>query len=146
MSTLSVGPVVPPAAYDLLAQARFTLRAAAAATDPGRRYATAHLAALRAAAAVLAVRARPSGRRRGVWTLLATTAPELAEWAAFFAAGAAKRAAVDTGVPGAVTTREADDLVREAETFLGVATAALDRPVPLAPSAYPSLDGTAGRP
>jgi hypothetical protein len=55
--------------------------------------------------------------------LLASVAPELAEWAAFFAAGARKRAAAEAGRPSAVTPREADDLVRDAEAFLaGVET------------------------
>jgi hypothetical protein len=87
----------------------------------GRRYAGAHLAALRAASAVLAARARPGpGRSRpaSVWSLLATVAPELGEWAGFFAAGAAKRAAAAAGVAHAVTVREADDLLRDAEQFL----------------------------
>jgi hypothetical protein len=52
--------------------------------------------------------------------LLAEVAPELAEWAAFFAAGAAKRAAAEAGSRRAVTEREADDLVRDADRFLGL--------------------------
>ena len=113
----------------LLALARRGLVEAAGTERPGERYATAHLAALRAAAAVLACRARPadgssSGGRRSrptsAWVLLATVAPELAEWAAFFAAGARKRAAAEAGLPSAVTPREADDLVRDTETFLAV--------------------------
>ena len=47
-------------------------------------------------------------------------APELDEWARFFAAGAAKRAAAEAGSTRAVTDREADDLVRDADRFLGV--------------------------
>ena len=58
--------------------------------------------------------------------LLADVAPELGEWAAFFAAGARKRAAAEAGLPSAATEREADDLVREAETFLGVVEATLE--------------------
>ena len=90
-------------------------------SDPGVRYATAHLAALRAAAAVLACRARPAKRRRLVsaWELLKGVSPELGEWADFFAAGAGKRAAVEAGLPAA-SAREADDLVRDAQTFLGL--------------------------
>jgi hypothetical protein len=38
----------------------------------------------------------------------------------FFAIGAAKRAAAEACIPHTVTTREADDLVREAERFVGV--------------------------
>ncbi len=117
----------PPAARELLAGAARELLAAGApdtVDDPEARYARAHLAALRAAAAVLAARARPRGRRSGgvrsAWVLLAEVAPELGEWAAFFAAGAGKRAAAEAGLRGVVSEREADDLVREAESFLAV--------------------------
>ena len=44
----------------------------------------------------------------------------MAEWASFFAAGAAKRAAAEAGSTRAVSEREADDLVREADQFLRV--------------------------
>ena len=54
------------------------------------------------------------------WVLLAEVAPELGEWAGFFAAGAGKRAAAEAGLRGAVSDREADDLIREAGTFLAV--------------------------
>ena len=47
-------------------------------------------------------------------------APELRDWAAFFAAGAAKRAAAEAGIPRVVTAREADDLMRSAEQFIAV--------------------------
>lgn len=113
----------------LLALSRRGLVEATTAATPGERYAAAHLAALRAAAAVLACRARPASGRRGrptsAWVLLADVAPELGEWAAFFAAGARKRAAAEAGLPSAVTAREADDLVREAEAFLGVVESSL---------------------
>ena len=109
----------------LLGSARHGVAEAALTTAPAERYATAHLAALRAAAAVLAARARPvpttrRGRPLSAWLLLATVAPELAEWAQFFAAGAAKRAAAEAGKPSAVSAREADDLLRDVETFLAV--------------------------
>jgi hypothetical protein len=52
--------------------------------------------------------------------LLTEIAPEFSEWAAFFAAGAAKRAAAESGSRRAVTEREADDLVRDADRFLGL--------------------------
>lgn len=116
-------------ADSLLALARRGLVEAASSPLPTERYAAAHLAALRAAAAVLACRARPvasgarrsrSGRPTSAWVLLADVAPELAEWAGFFAAGAHKRAAAEAGLRSAVTAREADDLVRDAQTFLAV--------------------------
>ena len=100
-----------------------------AAPDVPTRYACAHVAALRAAAALLAARARPAPARRrrqkNAWVLLAEVAPELAEWATFFAAGAAKRAAAEAGSTRAVTEREADDLVRDADRFLAVVEQAL---------------------
>jgi hypothetical protein len=52
--------------------------------------------------------------------LLSTVAPELGEWAAYFAAGADKRAAALAGMRSAVTAREADDLLRDATTFLAL--------------------------
>ncbi len=109
---------------ELLTMARRGLVEAAQTPSDGLRYATAHLAALRAATAVLAARARPEPRRRNrltsVWALLVPVAPELGEWAAFFAAGASKRAAAEAGIPRTVTAREADDLVRASEQFVEV--------------------------
>jgi SAV_6107-like HEPN len=107
----------------LLAQARASLVEARAAAQPGERYAAAHLAALRCAAAVVALRARPdTGRRRptNAWVLLTGVAPEFTDWATYFAAGAARRAAVEAGAVRAVTARDADDLLRAAEEFAGL--------------------------
>lgn len=109
----------------LLGLAHRGLTDAARTTAPGERYALAHLAALRAAAAVLACRTRPitparRSRPRPVWALLADVAPELREWAEFFAAGAAKRAAAEAGLAGVVSPREADDLLRDAQSFVAV--------------------------
>ncbi|OAA28671.1 hypothetical protein UG55_1005186 [Frankia sp. EI5c] len=116
---------------ELLASARRGLAEAAFASRSGERYALAHLAALRAAAAVLAARAQPRpghrGRPASAWQLLAVVAPELQEWAAFFAAGAGRRAAAEAGL-AVVTSRDADDLVRQAELFLGIVEAALGVP------------------
>ena len=53
-----------------------------------------------------------------MWNLLAVNVPEMAEWAAYFAAGAGKRAAAEAGLGGAVMPREADDLVRDAHEFI----------------------------
>jgi hypothetical protein len=119
MTIAQISPPVPYQARDLLGSAAHGLLEAHASHDPGRRYAAAHLAALRAAAAVLAARAHPvrRGRIRSVWVLLPRVAPAMQEWAAFFSAGATKRAAADAGLP-VVTQREADDLVRDAEVFL----------------------------
>ena len=116
---------LPATTHSYLARAAESLSEAVAATEVTTRYACAHVAALRAAAALLAARARPATppRRRpqkNAWVLLAEIAPELAEWAAFFSAGAGKRAAAEAGSSRAVTEREADDLVRDADRFLAV--------------------------
>lgn len=121
---------------DLLEQARDGLAQAAVAPTAAERFAAAHLAALRAGAAVLAARASRTGsggrgRGRGprnVWSLLADVAPELSEWSAFFAAGARKRAAAEAGLPRAVTAREADDLLRDAGAFIGLVSEMLRLP------------------
>lgn len=111
---------IPDAAVELLAAAHRSLDEATSASGPCERYAAAHLGALRAAAALLAARGRPSGRRqrvRSVWSILPDVAPEFTEWCAFFAAGARKRAIAEAGV-SCVSQREADDLVRDVEAFL----------------------------
>ena len=123
MTVSPVSPAAAGAASRELSRARAALAEAVETSDHLIRYSSAHVAALRVAAAVLAVRARPvrSGTRRRVqrnaWVLLAEVAPEFGEWATFFAAGAAQRAAAEAGLERAVTTREADDLVRAVETF-----------------------------
>ena len=123
-------PRVAPSIMTLLESARHGLAAASAEPSPAARYVAAHLAALRAAAAVVSARTAPGGgpRRRGprsVWELLPRVAPALGEWAAFFAAGAAKRAAAEAGLPRAVSAREADDLLRDSEIFVGLVEEAL---------------------
>ncbi|MFE2872534.1 MULTISPECIES: SAV_6107 family HEPN domain-containing protein [unclassified Embleya] len=136
----------PRGALDLLTQARRGLTEAAVDRDAAERYATAHLAALRVAAAVLAARAQAdderAGRRRraprSAWELLPKVAPELTEWAAFFAAGARKRAAAEAGLPGAVTGREADDLIRDVETFFRLVVRLLA--LPPIPAPPPPID------
>jgi hypothetical protein len=131
---MTVSPVSPAAAGSAsreLSRARAALAEAREADDHLIRYSSAHVAALRVAAAVLAVRARPvrSGPRRRIqrnaWVLLAEVAPEFGEWATFFAAGATQRAAAEAGLERAVSTREADDLVRAVETFYDLVESSL---------------------
>ncbi|MER8182581.1 SAV_6107 family HEPN domain-containing protein [Kitasatospora sp. NPDC094015] len=134
----------PPAALDLLKHAHGTLEQARALQDPLERYATAHLAALRTTAAVLAVHGRPERhpRRRqairSAWELLPEVAPELAEWAVYFAAGARRRAAAEAGITGAASARDADDLIRNTALYLrivqrllGLSPAPPAQPLPL---------------
>lgn len=115
-------------ALGLLTQARSVLAQAAHTAEPGERFRLAQLSALRTAAAVSAQRSTASRSRRrlmSVWVLLERVAPEYAEWAAFFAAGAPIRAAVEAGAVSAVSPRSADDQVRAAGEFLEIAEAAL---------------------
>jgi HEPN superfamily protein len=115
-------PPVGSSAHEHLQLARHDLAEAMTTTVPAERYAAAHRGALHTTAAVLAVRTRPaaSTRPRSAWALLPQVAPELSEWAAFFAAGAGKRAAAEAGLTRAVSAREADDLLRETQTFLAL--------------------------
>ena len=147
------GPhMLPATAHSYLERSATSLRDAITARDVPTRYACAHVAALCAAAALLAARARPAPRARrpkNAWVLLAEVAPELAEWAAFFSAGAAKRAAAESGSRRAVTEREADDLVRDADRFLAVVEESLGmtRHVPLHPELpAPAVEPATGIP
>jgi SAV_6107-like HEPN len=125
-----IRPPVSPAARMLLDRSSAGLLQACAARSAGERYVAAHLSALRAAAAVLAVRGRPTSRGgpQSVWEVLPRVAPELEEWAAFFSATASRRAAVDAGRGDVIRPRDADDLLRDAETFHHVVETALGLP------------------
>jgi hypothetical protein len=123
---------VPASALRLLMAARRALAEAEQTTEVGERYASAHLAALRAAAAILAADARPEperplrrGRPTSVWTLLERVAPELRDWALYFASGADRRIAAQAGMRGAVTARQADDLTRDSGLFLDLVVSRL---------------------
>lgn len=114
------------AAAELLADAGRGLGRAMRASDLGERYAAAHLAALRGAAAVVASRARPGkGRAGNVWDLLDRVAPEFGEWTAFFRAGVPKRQLAEAGIIRTIGQRETDDLIRQTAQFLELAEAAI---------------------
>ncbi|MFH9250526.1 SAV_6107 family HEPN domain-containing protein [Streptomyces lydicus] len=133
----------PPAALDLLAKAQHGLAEARTLETPNEQFATAHLAALRTAAAVLAVRGRPETtvrrrqRIRSAWEVLPEVAPELAEWSALFEAGAPRRAKAEAGIAGAASRRDADDLLRDAAMFLRL----VERMLLLQPSLPPQRAG-----
>ncbi|ARH90804.1 MULTISPECIES: SAV_6107 family HEPN domain-containing protein [Streptomyces] len=133
----------PPAALDLLAKAQHGLEEARTLDTPNEQFATAHLAALRTAAAVLAVRGRPETtvrrrqRIRSAWEVLPEVAPELAEWSALFEAGAPRRAKAEAGIAGAASRRDADDLLRDAAMFLRL----VERMLLLQPSLPPQRAG-----
>jgi hypothetical protein len=115
---------LPAATHSYLERSAESLREAITCSDVPQRYALAHVAALRATAALLAARAQPlpvaRRRQKNAWVLLTEVAPEFREWAAFFSSGAQKRSAAEAGSRRAVTEREADDLVRDADLYLGL--------------------------
>jgi len=108
----------------LLNQAHLTWAEAVLETSPPERYRGAHVAALRGAAALLAMRARPSAADRhrptSAWVLLDRLAPELRDWSTYFADSARRRAAIESGSITAVSSRDADDLLRAAGEFIAV--------------------------
>ena len=96
----------------------------------GGRYVAAHLAALRAAAAIVAARPEPgTGRRRkGPSERLGTPAAGGARAGRMGGVlrGRGRQAGGGRGrAAAAVSGREADDLLRDAETFLSLAEEAL---------------------
>jgi hypothetical protein len=132
-------PPISVTVIDLLDRARTTLESACRTGDASERYRDAHLGALRAAAALVAARTVPTprARPRSVWQVLPGVAPELGEWATFFAACSAHRSVVDRG--GHISARESDDLLRQAEMFLEIVQDLLGVPltVPLPQSTTP---------
>lgn len=122
------------AACDCLDRARSALDHAVAQTEVNGRFVYAHMAALRVAAAVLAVRARPRVARapRSAWAVLTAVAPELGEWADYFAATASRRPVAAASASPVVTSREADDLVRAVGQFAQVAERRLGLSPPVA--------------
>lgn len=129
------------AALDLLAAAGESLATAHMARTVVGRSAGTKLAVLRAAAAVLTVRGRPDlepsghgagGTTRGpvdVWRLLPRVAPELTEWADFFATVLPEGGArPGVGAAGPMSVREVDDLLRQGEDFVRIAAGTLGLP------------------
>lgn len=144
---------LPAATHSYLERSAESLREAITCSDVPQRYALAHVAALRATAALLAARAQPMPvqrrRQKNAWVLLTEVAPEFTEWATFFAAGASKRAAAEAGSRRAVTEREADDLLRDATRFLRLVETSLGLtptvPMPTLLAASTALAPASGR-
>ncbi|MER7014340.1 SAV_6107 family HEPN domain-containing protein [Saccharopolyspora sp. NPDC000359] len=112
----------PAGSLSLLLNARTCLHEAEQAERPAERYVSAHVAALRAATAVVVARSwrrDEKGRPASVWTLLTGAAPELREWAAYFAARSDRRAAAEAGVP-TITWLDADGLLARSREFLDI--------------------------
>lgn len=131
------------AAVELLHAAGESLTAAHLADNVRARAAATRLAVLRAATAVLAVRpaADPVPRRTlDVWSALPRVAPELTEWAQFFAA-----VLPEEGERGWwPSVREADDLLRQGEEFATVVAGQLGLPPVPVTGALTSLGPASG--
>ncbi len=138
----------PGAGLELLDRATASLLAACHAQTTTDRYVHAYLGALRAGAALLVARrtrraglGRHPGEGAGagsggpgdgrvvqVWESLRAAAPEFGEWADYLEQVGLRRAEIEAGA-APPSTREADDLLRGAETFLGLIRAALGLPM-----------------
>lgn len=120
-------------AAELLRRADAELVAGRLSSEAWELFTHAHLAALRAGAAVVAARtavpgrpARP-GRKalRTVWELLDTVAPELGAWSAYFADAAPLRSAVDAGRFEELSAGRAEQALFWAEDFVDAARSAV---------------------
>ena len=129
-------PVLHPerldAALDLLTAAGESLSGAHMARSVAARSAGTRVAVLRAAAAVLTVRDLAGPRGHGpvdVWRLLPRVAPELTEWADFFATVLPEGgASPGHGAAGPMSVREVDDLLRQGEDFVRIVAGLLGLP------------------
>lgn len=94
---------------------------------PADRYVAAHRDAAQVALRVISsARRRPRGRH-DVWDLLALVAPELGEWAAFFAYLSPRVEVAAAGEHAIISQREADDLGRDLERFSSDAARSIRR-------------------
>ncbi|NCT92073.1 colicin transporter [Cellulomonas sp. APG4] len=139
MRPLQGAAPLPPQVDELLARSDAELVASQLAQLPGDRYVHAHLAALRAGAALLEVTGRPRRRPapRTVWDMVAAVSPELSGWTAFFASGASLRAAVEAGRDEVVDAARADQAVAAAEDFQDAVREAVGAPSGRLPMVVP---------
>lgn len=133
-ATAASGGATAASALELVERSRADLLQASHSRGIAQRYQHSQLAAMRAAAALVSARAVPTGqaRPRSLWDLLPSVAPELTEWAGFFAAVTSRHPSLAgsvPAVPGQITAREADDLLRQAETFVELVCRALGLPM-----------------
>ncbi|MDF2092348.1 SAV_6107 family HEPN domain-containing protein [Knoellia sp. 3-2P3] len=137
LSARSPSPATPPprataaTTLELVERARADLLQACHTRDVTERYRQSRLGAMRAAAALVSARARGSrpGGPQSLWELVPAAAPELTEWAEFFAVATARPERLERPARLAVSAREADDLLRQAETFIGLVCRNLGLPV-----------------
>jgi hypothetical protein len=118
---------------ELVERARADLLQACLSRDVVERYRQSRLGAMGAAAALVSARARGTrpGGPQSLWELVPAAAPELTEWAEFFAVATARPERperLERPARLAVSAREADDLLRQAETFLDLVCRSLGLP------------------
>lgn len=113
---------LPAGVLALLAQAHECRWEAEQTTEPAESYVSAHIAAFRAATALVLLRSRNRTRSRpaSVWALLTEVAPEFGEWSEYFAARTDRRAAADAGISN-LTRAEAAELVARSGEFVSSA-------------------------
>ncbi|EHR62497.1 hypothetical protein SaccyDRAFT_3670 [Saccharomonospora cyanea NA-134] len=113
-----------PEAVALLGQAEHGLAEVDRETTAAGRFVASYLSALRAGAAILVAKGRPhrrAARPQSTWTLLTSAAPEVAQWAEYFAARSAAYAAAQAGISRHVGAEAADELRDRAGEFLSLA-------------------------
>lgn len=131
-STATTSTATTSTTFDLLDRARATLLEACWAQTATDRYCAAHLAALRAAAALISARMCHRAPLGHAWSQLTALAPELCEWAQYFSAAGERRLHLESGGAPA-RQHEADALLHAAETFHGLVLAALGLPFESSP-------------
>ncbi|WP_072806336.1 SAV_6107 family HEPN domain-containing protein [Rhodococcoides yunnanense] len=117
-----VRPPVSPRARVLLGRADAFLSRSVGAADATERFLDCYMAALRGAAAVLEATpiSQSRARSRSAWVLLSKAAPDLDEWAEYFAGFSATRAALQAGLSRSISEGDADEFYREVGHFLHV--------------------------
>jgi len=124
---------LPADVAELAGSAWQCMRYAERVADPNLRFSLSHRSALRMAAAVLAAHLPAIGPREpvppagtpSVWVLVCRIAPALAEWAGYYSRQTGLKQAAEAGSP-VITSRMADDAVREACQFIHDAVAVLE--------------------
>ncbi|MFC4123538.1 SAV_6107 family HEPN domain-containing protein [Nocardia rhizosphaerae] len=122
----------------LLRQADALLTDSAWEHEPGERFRTAYLAALRGAGAMIALSGAdraPRARSRSAWVLLRRATPEFAMWADYFEAHSQLRADLEAGLDRKITASRADEFCSRVGAFLydiddALVAAARTRPQP----------------
>lgn len=112
----------------LLRRAHAELDELSAAASLDENFVHAHMAAIRAGAALLALHPAPPRRRRAVrsvWEQIAELDGVWEPWAALFASGAPLRAAIENGRPHRLDAEQVAHTQRAAAEFVGIVSDAI---------------------